>query len=46
MSDFRHPLPGGGSAVRTGTGTAYSFEIADPHGAAVGAPIFQAAAHA
>ncbi|MEV0093698.1 polymorphic toxin-type HINT domain-containing protein [Streptomyces sp. NPDC050738] len=26
------PLPGGGTAVRTGTGTNYKFEIADPHG--------------
>jgi RHS repeat-associated protein len=26
------PLPGGGQAVRTGTGTAYSFEIGDQHG--------------
>lgn len=25
-------LPGGGTAVRTGTGTAYSFEISDQHG--------------
>ncbi|MFD7933401.1 polymorphic toxin-type HINT domain-containing protein [Streptomyces sp. NPDC059755] len=26
------PLPGGGTAVRTGTGTNYKFEISDPHG--------------
>ncbi|WP_405587877.1 polymorphic toxin-type HINT domain-containing protein [Streptomyces sp. NBC_01190] len=26
------PLPGGGTVVRTGTGTNYSFEITDPHG--------------
>ncbi|WP_093742803.1 polymorphic toxin-type HINT domain-containing protein [Streptomyces sp. DvalAA-14] len=26
------PLPGGGTVVRTGTGTNYSFEIGDPHG--------------
>lgn len=25
-------LPGGGTAVRTGTGTNYDFEITDPHG--------------
>ena len=25
-------LPGGGTAYRTGTGTAYGYEIADPHG--------------
>ncbi|MCF4136505.1 hypothetical protein L1856_05810 [Streptomyces sp. Tue 6430] len=26
------PLPGGGTAVRTGTGTNYKFTISDPHG--------------
>ncbi|MDR6980449.1 RHS repeat-associated protein [Streptomyces sp. 3330] len=26
------PLPGGGTAVRTGTGTNYKFQISDPHG--------------
>jgi RHS repeat-associated protein len=26
------PLPGGGTVVRTGTGTNYKFEISDPHG--------------
>ena len=26
------PLPGGGTVVRTGTGTNYAFEITDPHG--------------
>ena len=26
------PLPGGGTAVRTGTGSNYAFEITDPHG--------------
>ncbi|MGW1784042.1 polymorphic toxin-type HINT domain-containing protein [Streptomyces sp. NPDC002143] len=26
------PLPGGGTIVRTGTGTNYKFEISDPHG--------------
>ncbi|WP_371493453.1 hypothetical protein OG871_39150 [Kitasatospora sp. NBC_00374] len=29
-----YPLPGGGTTVRTGTGTNYRFEIADPHGSA------------
>ncbi|GAA1932908.1 polymorphic toxin-type HINT domain-containing protein [Kitasatospora viridis] len=28
------PLPGGGTMVRTGTGTNYNFEIPDPHGTA------------
>lgn len=27
-----YALPGGGTAVRTGTGTNYDFEISDPHG--------------
>ncbi|MBK3626350.1 hypothetical protein JHN59_16155 [Streptomyces sp. MBT49] len=26
------PLPGGGTAVRTGTGTNYKFQLSDPHG--------------
>ncbi|MEH0579109.1 RHS repeat-associated core domain-containing protein [Streptomyces sp. B21-108] len=26
------PLPGGGTVVRTGTGTNYKFQISDPHG--------------
>ncbi|MGW4935414.1 polymorphic toxin-type HINT domain-containing protein [Streptomyces sp. NPDC004166] len=26
------PLPGGGTVVRTGTGSNYKFEISDPHG--------------
>ncbi|MEU3512223.1 polymorphic toxin-type HINT domain-containing protein [Streptomyces longwoodensis] len=26
------PLPGGGTLVRTGTGTNYTFEVSDPHG--------------
>ncbi|MEU3283936.1 RHS repeat domain-containing protein [Streptomyces longwoodensis] len=26
------PLPGGGTVVRTGTGTNYKFEVGDPHG--------------
>lgn len=29
-----YTLPGGGEAVRTGTGSAYSFEIGDQHGTA------------
>ncbi|MEV8094372.1 polymorphic toxin-type HINT domain-containing protein [Kitasatospora sp. NPDC085879] len=28
------PLPGGGTVVRTGSGTNYKFEISDPHGTA------------
>jgi RHS repeat-associated protein len=27
-----YPLPGGGTAIRTGSGTNYSFEITDQHG--------------
>jgi RHS repeat-associated protein len=27
-----HPLPGGGTVIRTGTGTNYGFEITDQHG--------------
>ncbi|MGQ4361725.1 polymorphic toxin-type HINT domain-containing protein [Streptomyces sp. SAS_272] len=26
------PLPGGGTVIRTGTGTNYKFQISDPHG--------------
>ena len=29
-----YPLPGGGTVVRTGTGTSYNFEITDEHGTA------------
>ncbi|MCP2314287.1 RHS repeat-associated core domain-containing protein [Kitasatospora paracochleata] len=33
LSSVRYyALPGGGTVVRTGTGTNYRFEIADPHG--------------
>jgi RHS repeat-associated protein len=30
-----YPLPGGGTAVRTGSGTSYGFEFADQHGTAL-----------
>jgi RHS repeat-associated protein len=33
VSGLRYlPLPGGGTAVRTGTGSSFTFEFTDPHG--------------